>query len=78
MARPVGTSHGIYRIMKFARTPKSAERYLLSVPREVAERVPENVRFTCELTEAGILYRAFALPEPVESKATWAKGVKDG
>lgn len=46
--------------------------YSLTLPREIAERVPADVAFTCEFTEEGVLYRYVgeSAPSPVPA---WAR-----
>lgn len=36
----------------------------IAVPTEVMKMIPEEARFTCELTEEGILYRVRLAEEP--------------
>ena len=42
---------------------KSYTSYHLSVPPDIAKKIPEAMRFTVELTNDGILFRPYKEPE---------------
>lgn len=46
--------------------------YTISIPEEIATKVPEGMRFKIELTEEGILLRP-VLPEPSRPIPSWCK-----
>jgi hypothetical protein len=49
---------------------KAGERFYLTVPRRIAEKLPDEARFEPELVEDGVLYRR--LP-PEEVPPSWAR-----
>lgn len=55
-----------YKIRKFTNSrSKSGEAYInysLTIPSAIAEKLPENIQFSCELTNEGILFKP-AQPE---------------
>jgi hypothetical protein len=67
----------LYKIRQFIngrnRNDEPFLNYSLTVPSQIVEMIPDDIQFTVELTEDGILYR----PETVESKPqeipSWAK-----
>jgi hypothetical protein len=66
-----------YKIRKFengsSQSGKTFVNYSLTVPSEVAELVPDDMRFECEMTQEGILFRP-AKQEPAEVELpSWAK-----
>jgi len=66
-----------YKIRKFTngRSKEGATftNYSLTIPAPIAEKLPDDMLFECELTDEGILFRpAQASPEQVELPA-WAK-----
>jgi hypothetical protein len=50
-----------YKIRKFAngkaRSGQAFINYSLTIPSHIAERLPEDMQFSCELTDAGLLFR---------------------
>lgn len=46
--------------------------YTISIPEEIASKVPEGMRFKIELTEEGILLRP-VLPQPEQPIPSWCK-----
>jgi hypothetical protein len=48
-----------------SRPGKSYRSYHLSVPPDIAKKIPEAMRFTVELTNDGILFRPHKEPDPV-------------
>lgn len=69
-----------YKIRRFANgRRKNGDPFInhsLTIPSHIAEQLPENMQFACELTEDGILFR----PSPSESESVelpkWAKNGK--
>jgi hypothetical protein len=70
-----------YKIRKFeSGTSKSGSSYVnysVTIPREVAEKLPKDVAYECELTEDGILFRPSAQKQETELP-TWAKDAGNG
>lgn len=69
-----------YKIRKFTNGRSSAgaefTNYSLTVPANVAKELPDDVKFSCELTEDGILFRPVK-PEEIETTLpSWA--ARDG
>jgi hypothetical protein len=58
------------RLRQTAKKDKRLTSFEVSVPREIAEKVPDGTRFKVELTEEGILYRIIRPTPPLPS---WAK-----
>lgn len=58
------------RLRKVDGGRKAGERFYLTVPRRIAERLPSDARFEPELTEEGVLYRRVPAEEPTPS---WAQ-----
>src|SRR5690349_24950543 len=52
--------------------------YSLTIPSAVAEALPEDMQFACELTEDGILFKPTASESEAVSLPTWAKGRSNG
>lgn len=50
-----------YKIRKFTNSrSKSGEAYInysLTIPSVIAEKLPEDIQFSCELTDEGILFK---------------------
>lgn len=66
-----------YKIRRFQNGKSKAGNaffnYSLTIPTEIAEKLPKDMRFSCELTDVGILFRpATEVEEPVQLP-TWAK-----
>lgn len=49
--------------------------FSLAVPRDIANAVPDDVRFLPEITDEGILFRAYRGDQPVQPRRVpdWAK-----
>lgn len=63
-----------YTIRKSPTGSRRGFVYSLTVPPTIAEQVPKDVRFRCEVTDEGILYRAMRNedPEPSAVPPKWA------
>lgn len=70
-----------YKIRKFesgtSKTGSSYVNYSVTIPREVAEKLPKDVEYECELTEDGILFRPSAQKQESELPK-WAKDTTNG
>lgn len=66
-----------YKIRKFTNGKNSKgdpfTNYSLTVPAHVAKELPEDVTFSCELSEDGILFRPVAPQEAETTLPSWAK-----
>ena len=66
-----------YRIRKFqngkSRDGKPYINYSLTIPSPIAERLPADMDFACELTKDGILFKPAAEVEEVVELPAWAK-----
>lgn len=67
-----------YKIRKFVNGHRKDEtpftNYSLTIPVQIAQKLPDTIRFTCELTDEGILFRPVAKAEDdAISLPSWAK-----
>lgn len=72
------TSDKTYKIRKFVngrrKTGEPFTNYSLTIPVQIAEKLPDGIRFTCELTDEGILFRpAVRVEDDAISLPSWAK-----
>jgi hypothetical protein len=76
-----------YKIRKFANGKNRRGfpfiNYSLTIPSQIAEQLPENMQFSCELTKDGLLFRpvspeqeAVVLPEWAQANGTAQKTEK--
>jgi hypothetical protein len=65
-----------YKIRKFQNGKNKQGQpfinYSLTIPSAVAEALPEDMQFACELTEDGILFKPTAVESEVVSLPSWA------
>jgi hypothetical protein len=65
-----GRAYKIRAIKIKQRNGETHQFYNFGLPPDVAAQIPEGARFTCEITEDGILYRVIKPPPP---KPSWLK-----
>ena len=65
-----------YKIRSFqngqSRKGRPFINYSLTLPGEIAQHVPDDIAFTCELTEHGVLYRP-VVDQPRVTVPAWAQ-----
>ena len=61
-----------YRLRRASGGKKAAERHYFTVPRRIAEQLPDDTRYEVLLTDEGVLYRPLNMPEKVPP--AWVKG----
>lgn len=79
MPTSTSTSDKTYKIRKFVngrrKTGEPFLNYSLTIPVQIAEKLPESIRFTCELTDDGILFKPVTkVEEDTIPLPSWAKG----
>jgi hypothetical protein len=70
--------NAIYRVRHYKQGPGG--NYSLTVPGEIASALPPSIRFTCEMTEEGILYKPVRVSwaEATEAMPEWARDYARG
>lgn len=67
-----------YKIRRFQNGKNKAGKpfvnYSLTIPSHIADALPEDVQFTCELTEDGIVFRPATAERETVALPSWAKG----
>lgn len=65
-----------YKIRKFTNGKSKGgaafTNYSLTIPTPIAEKLPNDMRFECELTDEGILFRPVGAPDAIDLPS-WAK-----
>lgn len=67
-----GSTYKIRKLHKPGAKGNDYEAASIAVPKEIAMVLPENVKFSVELTEDGILYKPMATPASAELPS-WIK-----
>jgi hypothetical protein len=71
MSRPAGADN-LFRISRNG-SNQNYRYFKISVPREIAEALPEDLVYSCELTDDGILYRPVTQAIAITDLPEWAK-----
>lgn len=61
-----------YRLRRTSGGVEARERFHFTVPRGIAEQLPEDTRYEVLLTSQGVLYRPIN-PEPEETPPAWVR-----
>lgn len=61
---------GVYKMIRF-----KDGRSLITIPKEIAELLPPDLRFSCQIVEGGLLFRPVHIPSPPDIKnlPKWVK-----
>lgn len=65
-----------YRLRRTSGGAAARERCYFTVPRRIADQVPEDTRYEVLLTSQGILYRPIN-PEPTPQAPDWVREARE-
>lgn len=70
-------SYKTYKIRRFkngrSKDGQTFTNYSITIPVEIASQLPDDIRFVCELTDSGILFRPAEKEETGIELPSWAK-----